>query len=75
LKKFWIDINEAWNGVFLPHGKYSCEPTCRHVKIHTDKYKEMVFNKLKNSTSKEDVYYRLNQIRNELLNEWQNINY
>jgi hypothetical protein len=69
LEKYWIDINEAGNGAFLPRNKkVSCDWVCTHSVIHTKKYKENIFNRLDEAVSKEDVYFKLNIIRNELLN-------
>jgi RHS repeat-associated protein len=65
LRKFGIGINEAPNGVFLP-GKGSAAPGAYHPSLHTDAYYDMVNDRLKDLTTREEVIAELQAIAKEL---------
>ncbi|PIT14815.1 hypothetical protein BGI32_06890 [Snodgrassella alvi] len=67
-----IDINSAVNGVYLPtsskvkaNAKTEAAP---HSKVHTQKYKENVYNRLKDIDNAADFKKELKKIANELSN-------
>lgn len=68
LKNLGIDVNSPVNGVFLPGCGSSNAIGMVHCGKHTGEYELAIWNRLQTSKSKEDVIHRLQQIRNELLN-------
>ncbi|HRI67920.1 MAG TPA: AHH domain-containing protein, partial [Polyangium sp.] len=70
LAKFKIDVDEAWNGVFLPATKNSPNPTGSvvHSIVHTNKYYDKVEKALMNAKSRKEVIQELLKIRDALEN-------
>lgn len=70
LAKFKIDIDEAWNGVFLPATKNSPNPTgaAVHSVVHTTEYYFKVERRLEKAKSRKKVIQELLKIRDELEN-------
>ncbi len=61
LARFRIDINDATNGVWLRHGR-------PHLRWHTNRYRENVFERLQSGLSRDNVIQILSQIRSRILN-------
>ncbi|PWV99280.1 RHS repeat-associated core domain-containing protein, partial [Mangrovibacter plantisponsor] len=65
-----IDINSANNGVYLPTStkvKNNADTSAiAHSKVHTNTYKENVYNRLKDVNNKNDFERALNDIASEL---------
>ncbi len=76
LAKFKIDIDEAWNGVFLPATKNSLNPkgSVVHSMVHTDEYYFTVERLLKKAKSRKEVTQMLLKIREALENGTFNAN-
>ena len=70
LAKFKIDIDEAYNGVFLPATKNSPNPTGSvvHSVVHTDAYYFKVEDFLGRAKSRKQVIQNLQRIRETLEN-------
>jgi uncharacterized protein RhaS with RHS repeats len=72
MNRLGIDINDADNGVFLPasimvkNSSKSISPA--HPTLHTEKYKQSVFNRLKGTTNKSDFEKELIKINKEIKN-------
>lgn len=69
LNKFGIDINSAYNGVFLPGCNESNAIGMVHCGKHTETYEEAVLDRLKKAKSSDEAKKILSEIRNELLND------
>ena len=67
LKKFKIDINDAKNGVFLPHGSESTARGTKHQKVHTGAYFMRVNSMLARAGNSEEALQVLETIRKKLL--------
>ena len=72
MNRLGIDINDAENGIFLPTSnkiKLASETIMpAHSKIHTEVYKQEIFDRLKNVTTKgtfidalEDIYIEISR--------------
>ncbi|WP_455930633.1 AHH domain-containing protein [Pseudomonas fluorescens] len=72
IRKLGIDINDADNGVFLPATKKvkqsSGSPSPAPPSLHTEKYKQNVFDRLKGTTKKSDFEKELIKINKEIQN-------
>ena len=68
LADFGIDINDASNGVFLRGNKKIFGTTAIHSSLHTHRYMDEVYNRLKNAKTKEQAEFILRQIGDELWN-------
>ncbi len=70
LAKFKIDIDEAWNGLFLPATKNSPNPTGSvvHSVLHTHDYYFKITRYLRNAKTQQDAIRRLTRIRETLEN-------
>ncbi|RWX42975.1 RHS repeat-associated core domain-containing protein, partial [Candidatus Electrothrix aarhusensis] len=68
-KKHGISINDADNGIFLPKGsKYAIGTNLpAHSKIHTNAYKEAVYDRLKNKKSEKGIRQALSDIKNDII--------
>ena len=66
LKKFGININAPENGILLPDSKSSIYKGCRHQTSHTEDYSKYVYNKIKDSKTKDDLIASLMEIKHEL---------
>ncbi|MBP5493557.1 MAG: AHH domain-containing protein [Lachnospiraceae bacterium] len=67
LDTYGININDAYNGVFLPTEK-GVSKAAYHPSLHTDAYYKKVYDTLKTASSATDVQKRLQSIRKKLLN-------
>jgi hypothetical protein len=67
LAKFGIDINDAVNGVFLPHEPSSQAPGAYHRTLHTDQYYMKVNRLLSKAQSRADAIRILQRIQKDLL--------
>ncbi|HCT5824051.1 TPA: AHH domain-containing protein, partial [Citrobacter sedlakii] len=65
-----IDINTAENGIFLPSNSKVQLPVGNtlpnHASIHTNAYKQKVFDRLKSINNKDDFLNELNKINSEI---------
>lgn len=59
LDRYGVDVNSAYNGVFLPRPF--------HRRIHTDNYHLNVFLDVRSSKSRPDLIFRLQQIRFQMM--------
>ncbi|MDN0021334.1 AHH domain-containing protein [Providencia stuartii] len=70
MKRLGIDINSTENGIFLPANKKVEVPVGnklpRHSIIHTNEYKQKVFDRLKSIKDKESMIKKLGRIYNEI---------
>lgn len=70
MKRLGIDINSTENGIFLPANKKVEVPVGnklpRHSTIHTNEYKQKVFDRLKSTKDKESMIKELGRIYNEI---------
>ncbi|EHK4162601.1 AHH domain-containing protein [Salmonella enterica] len=70
MKTLGIDINTAENGIFLPSNskvqlpKGSTLPN--HASIHTNSYKQKVFDRLNSINNSKDFLSELNKINSEI---------
>lgn len=67
LERLGISVHNAANGVYLPAKFDDAVKAIYHSKVHTKKYFEQVWLRLKKAKSKEQALIILNQIRSELL--------
>lgn len=67
-KKHGMDINDADNGIFLPRTVSDSinSGLPAHSKMHSDAYKQAVYNRLKNKKSEAGVRQALTDIANEI---------
>ncbi|MCE0559442.1 AHH domain-containing protein [Motilimonas sp. E26] len=70
IEKYGVDINETENGTFLPTStsvKNEHElPHIPHSRVHTNKYKREVMERITNNFSEESIKKELNKITKEL---------
>ena len=66
MKKFGININAPENGILLPDSKSSIYKGCRHQTSHTEDYSKYVYEKIKDSKTKDDLIASLMEIKHEL---------
>ncbi|MFD8230331.1 AHH domain-containing protein [Streptomyces sp. NPDC059696] len=68
LAKFGIDINDASNGVFLPRGSTSANPTGAsvHSRIHTNEYYAYVNDLIGGARSASEARDVLDHVRRQL---------
>ncbi|WP_427153377.1 AHH domain-containing protein [Streptomyces sp. TRM70308] len=68
LAKFGIDINDASNGVFLPRGSKSANPTGAsvHSRIHTNDYYAYVNNSIGGARNANEARDVLGHLRRQL---------
>jgi hypothetical protein len=67
LTKFGIGVEHAANGVYLPSQFDDAVKAAYHGSVHSRRYCEELYARLKIARSKEEVLIILNQIRRELL--------
>ena len=66
LKKYGIKINDPENGILLPDGNSSIYKGSVHRTSHTPEYSEYVYNRIKDSKSKDELVATLTEIKHEL---------
>jgi hypothetical protein len=70
MKTLGIDINTAGNGIFLPSNSKVQLPSGNtlpnHAIIHTNAYKQKVFDRLKSINNSGDFLNELNKINSEI---------
>ena len=67
LSKFGISVENAANGVYLPSKFDDAVKAAYHGSIHSRRYCEELYARLRTARSKEEALLALNQIRKELL--------
>ena len=68
LKKFEIDINGPENGIFLPTDKNSIYKGIIHNTSHSPKYSKLIYQKMKDCKSRDEVIDVLEKIKHDLYN-------